>query len=242
MPSTRAARLTTATAALTLVACAPDAETREASGVAIDSAAAGGEVVPAVPAGAAAGTIRFTVAPTGNTARYRVRERLMGRDLDNDAVGETAEVTGAITVDSAGALVAEQSRFVVRTTGFKSDSDRRDGYVRNRLLQSAQFPTVELAPTALRGLPARLPAAGATAGPLSFELVGDLTVRGVTRPTTWRVTARQTGGTVTGTAATRFTFTDFQITPPKVPVVLSVADTIGLEYDFVLQREGAARP
>ena len=73
-------------------------------------------------------------------------------------------------------------------------------------------------------------------GPVTFELLADLTVRGVTKPTTWRVTARHSNGQVTGTASTRFTFADFGITPPKVPILLSVADTIGLEYDFALTR------
>ena len=45
-------------------------------------------------------------------------------------------------------------------------------------------------------------------------------------PTGWREMA------VTGTAATAFTFADFGLTQPKVPIVLSVADTIHLEYDF----------
>lgn len=190
-----------------------------------------------------AGATRFTVAATGNTARYRVREQLMGRDLPNDAIGETQQLTGGLTVDDAGKILADQSRFVVSTSGRKSDGDRRDGYVRRRLLEAEQFPTVQLVPTAVRAFPAKRPAAGAAAGPVSFELVGNLTVRGVTKPTTWRVTARRAaGGTVTGTATTRFIFTDFGITPPEVPVVPSVADTIGLEYDFTLTRTVAEQP
>jgi hypothetical protein len=38
-------------------------------------------------------------------------------------------------------------------------------------------------------------------------------------------------------ASTRFTFADFGIAQPRVPVVLSVADTIGLEYSFTLVRD-----
>ena len=112
---------------------------------------------------------------------------------------------------------------------------RRDGYVRNRILETEKFQTVELSPTALRALPAGSLSAN-TSGPVTLELLADLTVRGVTKATTWRVTARQTNGQVTGTASTRFTFADFGIMPPKVPILLSVADTIGLEYNFALTR------
>ena len=70
------------------------------------------------------------------------------------------------------------------------------------------------------------------ATPTAFDLVADLTVHGTTRPTTWKVTARQEGADIVGTANTAFTFKDFSLDQPKVPVVLSVNDTIKLEYDF----------
>ncbi len=89
------------------------------------------------------------------------------------------------------------------------------------VLETSQFPTVELAPTALRGLTLPVP----TSGSKTFQLVGDLTVHGVTKPTTWQVDAKFDGGRVSGTAATSFVFSDFGLTQPRVPVVLSVADT-----------------
>jgi polyisoprenoid-binding protein YceI len=177
---------------------------------------------------AAAAPRKFVVDATANEARYRVRERLMGKDLDNDAVGVTREVTGTLYVDAQGRIVRDSSRIVVVLTSLKSDSDRRDGFIRRRTLQSDSFPTATLVPTAIRGGTGALP----TSGSATFELLGDLTVRGVTRPTVWKVTARADGGAVAGTAATAFTFKDFSLDQPRVPVVLSVADTIKLEYDF----------
>ncbi|MEO5817844.1 MAG: hypothetical protein ABIT20_21420 [Gemmatimonadaceae bacterium] len=118
-----------------------------------------------------AGAIRYTVSATGNTARYRVREQLMGKDLPNDAIGETSEIEGMITVDSTtGSLIAGQSKFVIRTGAFKS-------------------------------------------------------------------AAQQAPGRATGSASTKFTFADFTITLPKAPILLSVADTIALEYDFTMLRK-----
>src|SRR6266550_2334933 len=40
-------------------------------------------------------TLRLVLSQDGATARYRVRERLVGHDLPNDAVGETKTLTGA---------------------------------------------------------------------------------------------------------------------------------------------------
>ncbi|HLV25733.1 MAG TPA: YceI family protein [Gemmatimonadales bacterium] len=183
--------------------------------------------------------LRLAVAPEGNSARYRVREQLLGRDFPNDAVGETTDIAGAIAVDSSGALVAGESRIVVGVSAITSDSDRRDGYVRRRLLVTDTFPSVEFVPTELRGLPT-LSESVARSGSHTFEMIGDLTVRGVTRPTTWQVTAEYTDGQVKGSAATAFTFADFQMEKPTVRSVISVADTIKLEYDFSLMRDNSA--
>jgi hypothetical protein len=68
-------------------------------------------------------------------------------------------------------------------------------------------------------------------------MTADLTVRGVTRPTTWKGSAQFQNGQVTGSAATAFTFDDIKMEQPRVPVLLSVADTIRLEIDFNLVRQ-----
>ena len=178
--------------------------------------------------------VHLVVAAAGNEVRYRVREQLAGFDLPNDAVGKTAAVTGGITFESKGGVVAAGSNFSVDVQGLTSDRSRRDGYVRARVLETAQYPTVTLAPTAVNGLPWPLP----TSGSHTFQLTGDLTVHGATHPTTWNVTATFNGSDVTGTAITGFTFGDFGLTKPRIPIVLSVADSIHLEYEFHFVPEG----
>lgn len=177
--------------------------------------------------------LRLVLAPTGNAARYRVRERLASLDLPSDAIGETKALTGAIAFDSSGKVIAQSSKFVVDAGTFVSDKDRRDGYVRRRSLDATRYPSIALVPTAVRGIALPLP----TSGTRPFEMTGDLTVRGVTRPTTWKGSAQFQDGRVTGSAATAFTFDDIQMEQPRVPVVLSVADTIRLEIDFNLVRQ-----
>jgi polyisoprenoid-binding protein YceI len=186
----------------------------------------GGDV--ALASTSVAPAYRLVVDTANSEVRYRVRERLVGKELDNDAVGVTHAVSGEIAVNADGTVIPEASKITIDVTGLKSDQERRDRYVQNRLLETAQYPTVVFQPTALRGAPKTLPTSGATA----FSIIGNLTVRGVTRPTTWAVEAKFASGSVTGKAATAFTFADFQINQPKVPILLSVADTIKLEYDF----------
>ena len=182
---------------------------------------------------AIAAPLRFVLSPTGNAARYRVRERLVGHDLPNDAVGETKTLSGAIEFDSKGKVIPGSSKFVVDAGTFVSDKDRRDGFVRGRLLEADAYPSIVLVPTDVRGVSLPLP----TSGTLPIEMAGNLTVHGVTRPTLWKGSAKFQDGRVTGSAATAFTFDDIQMEQPRVPVLLSVADTIRLEIDFDLIRQ-----
>ena len=177
--------------------------------------------------------LRLVLASTGNAARYRVREQLVGHDLPNDAIGETKNLIGAISFDSKGKVVRDESKFTVDAASFVSDQKRRDGYVRGRLLEADEYPTVLLVPTEVRGVNLPLPKSGTA----PIEMAANLTVRGVTRPTLWKGTAEFKDGAVTGSVATAFTFDNIQMEQPRVPVLLSVADTIRLEIDFNLVQQ-----
>jgi len=171
---------------------------------------------------------RYLLNPTGTEARYQVRELLAANTIENDVVGKTAAVTGGIALDKAGKVISAESKITIDLTGLKTDRDRRDGYVQRNTLETAKYPTADFVITQITGLPAKLP----TSGALSFTLVGDLTLKGVTKPTTWTVTATATPTGMTGTAKTKFTFSEFGIAVPRVPVVARVDDPIQLELDF----------
>jgi polyisoprenoid-binding protein YceI len=182
-----------------------------------------------VAAQAADDRMRLTVAAEGNEARFRVREQLARIDFPSDAVGTTSNVTGALVLEADGRVVREASRFTIDMASLTTDSQRRDNYIRRRTLATDTFATAVFVPTELRGLAFPL-----RDGEHTFQLVGDLTIRDATRPTTWDVTARVADGVVTGLAKTSFTFADFQMTKPRVGSVLSVEDEIRVEYDFRL--------
>ncbi len=175
-------------------------------------------------------SIRLVLATEGNEARYRVRERIARLEFPSDAVGATNDLTGALVLDEHGKVVAAESKFVVDLRTLKSGRDRRDRYLQRRTLETELYPTIELVPTELPGLPFPLPESGA----FSFELVGNMTLHGVTRQIGWQVAAEAKDGGFYGTAKTSFTFDTFEMTQPRMAMLLSVADTIRLEYDFRL--------
>lgn len=224
--------LVVVTVVLVLAACAAPAATpttAPASTEATPPAAA--TILPNVPV--SGDQLRFVVVPESSQARYRVREQLANRDLPSDAIGATNAISGSMVVDQNGNLVPGGSRFVIDTATLQSDSSRRDGFLRSNILQTDQYPNVTFVPTAITGLPSPLPASGEGA----FEMTGDLTIRDVTKPATWAVTLRREGDTLTGQATTSFTFADYNIPQPRVPILLSLQDLIKLEFDFSMVQQ-----
>ena len=178
------------------------------------------------------GAIRYGVVAAESEVRYRVREQLVGLSFPNDAVGTTRAVEGGVAFDGQGRLVAGNSRFTIDLRTLRSDEARRDNYLRRNTLETEQYPTVTFIPAEARRLPLPLPVSGS----VSFELVGDLTVKQVTRRVSWEVTAALEGPRISARARTAFPFGEFGLRAPRVSVVLSVEDNIRLEADLILRR------
>lgn len=170
-------------------------------------------------------TIEFA---DGSIARYLVREELARRSLPNDAIGETTDVNGVIVFDDDGTVQPEHSRIVVDMRTLRSDEARRDRFLRDRSLESNEFPLAEFTVHETPGLPWPLPESGEVA----FQLKGDMTLHGVTSQLTWDVVAEFNSGTLTGQSKTSFTFDKFDMDKPSLFFILSVDDDIRLEVDF----------
>ena len=171
---------------------------------------------------------------TGTRARYKVREQLAGINFPSDAVGTTEAVTGVIVVKPDGSIDAEQSKLIVDLKTLTSDQQMRDGYIQNRTLETAKFPTMEFVPKRAVGLPAPLPAGmQAQAG---FQLIGDVTLHGVTKEVTWNVVATFGNELVGGRATTTLDYATFNMTKPSLARLVSVDDKIELEIEFRCKR------
>lgn len=170
---------------------------------------------------------------TGSTAEYRVREQLARLNFPNDAVGTTGSVTGSLVLRPDGSF-APGSKLTVDLRTLKSDEGRRDTYLRENTLQTDRFPLAEFVPRRHKGLAVPLPASGKA----SFQLVGDMTMHGVTSELVWDVSASLDRDAVTATASTRFPFAKFRITIPRLMGLISVDDDIKLQIVLKAQRSG----
>lgn len=179
-------------------------------------------------------TVVLVVVPEKSEARYRVREQLAGMSLPNDAIGKTRAITGQIVGKMDGTIVSAESQFQVDVRTLRSDAGPRDNFIQRTPLQTSQFPFVTFVPTSAPGLPLIVPDSGGA----TFELVGELTIKDVTKPVTWQATCQLESNRTEGTcsATTTFTFNDFNLEQPRVARVLSIEDNITLEVDLFLQR------
>jgi polyisoprenoid-binding protein YceI len=180
----------------------------------------------AAPAKASAYRV-FNLGTVGNEARYRVSEELASIGY-NEVVGKTKDVKGRIVVDANGAVVKDSSKIIVNAQTLQTDSKRRDEKLKTQTLETDKFPQVTLVPVSWEGFTPDIPAGQEK----TFSMVGDLTVRNVTKPTTWQVTARKQGNDIVGTAKTVFTLQYFNMEKPRAVMVMTVGDTVHLEYDF----------
>lgn len=160
-----------------------------------------------------------------SAVRYVVEEELASVGAAT-AIGETSAFIGQLLADEQNNWV-ECSRFDVDMRTLESDSSRRDNYLYRNTLQSETYPLATFVLRAVEGLDGPM-----TEEEVTFTLVGDFTFRGVTQLVAWEATGKLDGDALVASAFTEFLMEDYDITPPIVGSVISIAETIRLETDI----------
>ena len=183
-----------------------------------------------VSGAAAPAAQRFVIQPGESSVVYRVNETLFtqGNRLAT-AVGTTTAVRGEITVDRARPANSRIGTVTIDISQFKSDSQRRDSRIRQEWLESAKFPNAEFTAAEIKGLPD----AYQDGREVPVQIVGNLKIRDVTRPTTWASTIKLNGNTLTITGNTTIKMTDFGFDPPSIMGILKAENEARLEFKFV---------
>ncbi|MEZ4863547.1 MAG: YceI family protein [Caldilineaceae bacterium] len=190
----------------------------------------------------AEGARRFVVVPEESKASYIVHEEFFAGALakygieagKQEVVGSTQEVAGELELkvdDPANALVS--GRFTVNLPSLATTRSLRDGWIRDNALQSNKYPIAEFVATAIENAPASY-----TDGEeVTFQLLGDLTVRDRTQPATFDVTATLTGDTIKGVATTAMQITDFGFDPPSFANTLTVANDLTIQIELTAKAQ-----
>ena len=189
--------------------------------------AGGAAAVAATPAPAETGIEGTWKATARSAVGYRVKEVLIGQS--SEGVGRTNAVTGTLLI--AGTKVTDVE-LTVDMTKLKSDSDRRDGQVHTRILETAKFPTARLKLTA----PIDFGTVPADGKELTAKASSSLTVRGVTKQITFDVLARRKDESIQVSGVIPFVLADFGIPDPSVADLVTTEQKGLLEFLVVFER------
>ena len=164
---------------------------------------------------------------SGSFAGFRVEEELTVGEVT--AVGRTGGVTGSLTIEDGTLAAAE---ITVDMTTIESNDGRRENAIRGAV-GARDFPTAMFVLTEPKPIDVAALEAGST---LLVDVVGDLTVKGTTNQVAFflQATIVEPGiGLIIG--STEVFWEDFGITPPRAPIVVSVAEHGIVEFQLIVR-------
>jgi len=180
-----------------------------------------------------AGTWKVT---TGSQARYRVKELFVGETAKHDAVAQTSNVTGTLTV--SGDATGYQASGITVAADLSSlhsidqvagrNVSQRDGIV-SRQLDVQQFPNATFTATS-----ASVPG-NVTSAQVDVTVAGKLSVHGVTKYVTATAKAQVVGDKIEIAGSVTINMTDYGVSPPQVPFS-AVDPTAIIEFDLFLTK------
>jgi polyisoprenoid-binding protein YceI len=167
------------------------------------------------------------IPTTASEFGYRVEEVLAG--VNTTAVGRSNEIEGLLSIEGTSAPVVD---ITVQIENITSDDSRRDGQFRGRIMNAAEFPTAEFRITEPIEF-GRIPEGDET---VTATATGELTLRGVTNPVTFDVTAQTSEGRIGVLGSIPVLFEDYGIENPSFGIVATEDDGL---VEFVLVFEPA---
>ncbi|MBV7333277.1 YceI family protein [Chloroflexi bacterium TSY] len=179
----------------------------------------------------------FTVVPEESSASYIVEEEFFAGALSKLGInaglqtitGSTTEIEGELQINLDEDAPLSAANFTVNLPSLTTDQDRRDKWIRENGPSLNSFPIAEFVANEAVGAPSNY----TDGAEVSFQLLGDLTIRDVTRPTTFDIVATLTGDTIMGSAISEeLLLTDFDIEPPNFANTLSVANEFHVEVSL----------
>jgi len=179
----------------------------------------------------AQGVIVFSITQEGSEARFIIDEVL--RNEPKTVVGVTSKVSGEINVDVGDPSTTEVGVIIIDAGDFRTDSNFRNSAINEFILQTGRYPEITFTPTSIEGLPET-----ANVGEsYEFEIIGDLTIREITKEVTFKVSViALSEDRLEGSATASIFRSDYELTIPSVPQVASVENTVFLELDFAATR------
>lgn len=176
---------------------------------------------------AASGLRVFVIDQGASRVRFELDEDLRGQRTT--VVGETDQVAGELALDPADLSQTQIGTLQINARTLLTDQNMRNRAIHNEILDTGGFEFISFVPTGIEGLPA----SAAVGDTVEFTINGDLTIRDITKPAAFTVTATLVSpDQITGTASTVVTRGDYELRIPNVPNVANVEEEVELYIDF----------
>jgi polyisoprenoid-binding protein YceI len=183
---------------------------------------------PTAAAAQSSDSLIVQIVQDESEARFIIDEVL--NNAPKTVVGATNQIAGEIAIDPQDPTKTRVGVIQVNARALATDNNLRNRTIKNQILQTDQYEFVTFTPTEIVGLPQD----GAVGESYTFQIVGDLTIRDVTKSVTFDVTTTAASeARLEGTAQTTILYADYGISIPQVRQVASVSDQVRLEIDFV---------
>jgi polyisoprenoid-binding protein YceI len=172
----------------------------------------------------------FRIDEDESEARFKIDETLFGNAIV--VVGTTRRVGGDIIVNYQSPAESQIGTIAINVRTLRTDNEFRDQAIRGQILEANNddFEFVTFTPTEILSLEETV----AVGDSVTFEVLGDLTIKGVTQQVTFEVTITADSlEQITGFAVTEIAYADYGINIEAPPSVSGIGDIVTLELDFV---------
>jgi polyisoprenoid-binding protein YceI len=179
-----------------------------------------------------AGVTTFRIASSKSEVRFTLDEILAG--VPTTVVGLSNQVTGDFSLGLDDSQNVRFGEILVDVRTLMTDKSFRNRAIANQILDSNTYQFISFLPKEASPLPGTITFGDA----ISLEIIGDLTIKGVTQEVTFNATLTPLSETeIEGHAEVMLTYADYGINIPSVPKVADVDEEVLLEIDFVALAE-----
>lgn len=180
----------------------------------------------------AAGIVVFEILQSESEVRFSLDEILRGELVT--VIGVTDQVAGEIAIDPNDPGNTKVGTILVNARTLVTDNNFRNRAINNEILDTGAYEFITYTPTAILGFPEN-PQIGEV---ISFQIVGELTIRDVTNEITFDVSATaESENRLSGYAFAIISRSNYGLEIPEVPSVANVDEEVLLEIDFVALRK-----
>ncbi len=185
----------------------------------------------------------YTIIPEESVARFELDEEILSANTGWGAwshitvKGDTDQVFGDIVFDAGDLANARFDSIRINADTFYTVEFWRKRAIQNDILETGTYPFITFDPTELRNMPADVE----VGEEVTFQIDGDLTIREISLPQTFEVTAMlNSADEIVGSASTVVTRESYELEIPRIPPhVQNIEDEVELYIDFVARSENS---